>query len=310
MFPRLPASLETRKLGPTKAPEKSFSREALTAKVANDDEEKGSSSKPSNRASKGNLSTPRYVAIKRDGEMTRVYEVGPEEDIEAVYGLDRQLSDGSDLGEEHSNTYRGANLKEVWEWIKLEEGHRDTERLDPYPRKPLMGRTRNETAYAVLVEELLVVTERVEDCDVYIHRPCVQVYGEEQPFSISYRRGSTNHQYWHLSHWVVVVDVHLAVQYAALSGVTPLMRYSHYQLCTDLHHRQAISWEYKEPTKVTTAWDRTTQRHLFTHRLYDTVADLRRSDEVEFTESIEGLWRIDAQIHGLVATSANYEGER
>ena len=173
-----------------------------------------------------------------------------------------------------------------------------------------MGRTRNETAYAVLVEELRVVTERVVDCDVYIHRPCVQVYGEEQPFSSSYRRGSTNHQYWHLSHWVVVVDVHLAVQYAALSGVTPLMRYSHYQLCTDLHHRQAISWEYKDPTKVTTAWDRTTQRHLFTHRLYDTVADLRRSDEVEFTESIEGLWRIDAQIHGLVATSANYEGER
>jgi len=97
----------------TRAPERSSSREAVTAKVANDDEARGSSSNPSNQASKGNLSTPRYVAIKRDGEMTRVYEVGPEEDIEAVYGLDRQLSDGSDLGEEHSSTYRGATLKGV-----------------------------------------------------------------------------------------------------------------------------------------------------------------------------------------------------
>jgi hypothetical protein len=40
------------------------------------------------------------------------------------------------------------------------------------------------------------------------------------------------------------------------------------------------------------------------------MADLRRSEGVELTQSIGKLWRIAAQIRGLVETSANYEEER
>ena len=43
----------------TRAPERSSSREAVTAKVANDDEEKGSSSKPSNQVSENSPSGSR-----------------------------------------------------------------------------------------------------------------------------------------------------------------------------------------------------------------------------------------------------------
>ena len=120
--------------------------------------------------------------------MTRVYAVGSEEDIEAVSRLDRQLSDGSCLGEEPSSVFCGTTLEEVREWINREERQSDTEHRGTYPRKPLMGRMRNETAYAVLDRELQVNTERIADCDVYMHRPGIQVYVGEQPSSSSYRR--------------------------------------------------------------------------------------------------------------------------
>ena len=109
---------------------------------------------------------------------------------------------------------------------------------------------------------------------------------------------------------MIFVDIRLAVQYAKLSGVTPLMEYSDNQLRTELHHRQAISWEYNEPVNITTTWEMTTRRHLVHQDTYSTMADLKRSEGVELTKSIGRLWRIAAQIRGFAETSAKYEEER
>ena len=114
--------------------------------------------------------------------MIRVYRVPCGEDIDMICGLDREMLDGSYLEgdtEIEVRYHRVTTLAHVKsgilsQWSEL--GDAITERLVAYmyPRRPLMGRARNQTAYAVLGRELLMVTAQ----NAYLQRPGIRIGSE------------------------------------------------------------------------------------------------------------------------------------
>ena len=131
--------------------------------------------------------TTEYIVIWRAEEMIRVYRVQPGENLDTVHMWDRQMSDGSYLEgdtEIEAVSHEATTLEKVKSWIECqwsERGGASTERLVAYPRKPCMGRARNQTAYAVLHvgAELWVITEQ----NAYLQRPGIWKSGEGQPWS-------------------------------------------------------------------------------------------------------------------------------
>ena len=106
----------------------------------------------------------RYVIIRRPEEVIRVYRVDPGEDLDVICSRDRVMADGSYLrneGEMELSLYKEPTLERVRSQILhliQQQGHStaETERQMEYPRKPLMRRTENKAAYAVLDRELIL----------------------------------------------------------------------------------------------------------------------------------------------------------
>ena len=116
--------------------------------------------KPIWRQNNSTSRLPMYIAIARDGEAIRVYEVAPGDNLDEVYQWDRALTDGSVVDSPHSS-FEHRSLKKVRDWIRQTQGTiiEALRTENDYPEQPLMGRSANATAYAVLDRELIVRTD-------------------------------------------------------------------------------------------------------------------------------------------------------
>ena len=163
--------------------------------------------KPIGRQNNSTSSLPTYIAIARDGEATRVYEVAPGDNLDEVCQWDRALTDGSVVDSPHSS-YEHCSLEEVRDWIRRTQGTiiEALRTENDYPEQPLMGRSANATAYAVLDRELIVQTNR----DLYLERPGIRRWNGEPslpPYGISYNKSTSDRHQWNPEQWVVFVDI-------------------------------------------------------------------------------------------------------
>jgi len=233
----------------------------------------------------------RYGVIMRLDETVRVYRLGPDETQEDMCNRDRKMDDGSLYGEiGHCSSHIAESLHGIQEWLEGRQTVDTTARSTAYLKKPKMGQG-TQTTYVVVVKETVVTSSE----DLYIQRPGIfcgfRTLTGHQGF-----RGIESH-YWHPTTWVEFVELKLAIEYAKLSDVTPLIDYSELDIHIMLDNRHSIEWNYKEPSHIIVCenTDEEDNYVVYWHR-YDTMRQHIMTEGMSLSKMLEELRIVDAMI--------------